>query len=225
MKRIVLALAISVVCGGSLSAQASPEAEALLSKMRETVGGAGRLAAARTLEFRGTLIPAPGQEPAPITVRVARPNLYWMRIQLPAGEILNLFDGEKAWYRTVLPGDPGVWEPMEPAEGIELRTRAWETANPDGIMDLPGRTVSVDAEGRLVMTYTEGEPRKRVLTDGLPQVEESSDGATRLEAYQEFEGIRFPTKMTTRGPLGDVITQFNEVLINPEFAPEQFVAK
>ncbi len=225
MKKILVALALAVGFCVSLNAQVTPEAEVLLGKMRETVGGAERLAAVRTLEFRGTLVPAPGQEPAPITVKVARPNLYWMRIQLPAGEILNLFDGEKAWYRTVLPGDPGVWEPMEPAEAIELRTRAWETANPDGIMDLPGRTVGVDSEGHLVTSYTEGEPRMRVLVEGLPQLEKSSDGPTQLEAYQEFEGIRFPTKMTTRGPLGNVITQFNEVLINPEFAPEQFIAK
>lgn len=221
---------LTVLCLGQLTAnplaihaqEANPEPD-LLATYAEAIGGQERLDQIESLEYRGTIIMAPGMDPAPVTVRIQRPNLYWMKIQLPAGETLSLFDGEQAWYRTILPDDPGNWEPMEPGEAAELKNRAFESARLDHAPDQPGRETGVKGN-TITITYTEGEPRIRTYEDGLLVQEKSADGVSRFSDYKSFDGIKFPTRIVTGAPLGEVVTVFDKILLNPEFPTGTFKA-
>jgi len=195
----------------------------LLATYAAAIGGEERLDKIESLEYRGTIIMAPGMDPAPLTVRIERPNRYWMKIQLPAGQTLSLFDGDKAWYRTILPDDPGTWEPMEAGEAAELKNRAFESARLDHRPDQEGRQTTVE-DDTITITYAEGKPRVRTYQDGLLVKEKSADGVSVYSDYQEFGGIQFPTRIVTEAPLGEVVTVFDTILVNPEFPEGTFQA-
>ncbi len=214
------------MAGSGLSARATDESvEALLDAFAQSVGGETALDAVERVEYRGHIIMADGLDPAPIIVRVEKPNRLWIRIVLPAGETLSLFDGERAWFRTLLPDDPGAWEPMEPAESIELRNRAYETAALSHRPELPGREVKLAAPGTLAIHYDEGEPRERIYEAGRLIQETTVEGESRFFDYREFGGIAFPTRIVTQSPFGAVTTQFDEVQVNPEFPADTFRAE
>jgi len=204
---------------------AQEEIDTLLDAWVNAIGGAEAVGKVERLEYRGTIVMAPGLPPAPIVVRLEKPDKYRMKITLPAGSTLNLFDGEQAWYRTILADDPGQWEQMEVAEGLELKNLAFESAHLDHRPEVEARDVKLVEEGKLQITYPEGRDRTRVYRDGLLVEEISAEGTSRYSEYERFDGILFPTRIVTSSPLGEVITEFTEIKVNPTFPEGTFTAE
>ncbi len=209
--------------GGTASAQTSPEAAAVIETWKDTAGGAARLDGVRSLEFKGSIQMGAGRPPAPLHLRLQKPDKYWMSIQLPAGESLILFDGRQGWYRTLLPGDPGRWEKMDRGESAELATRSWEANHPGGDAPLAGRQVAYE-QGKVIIRYKSGKDRVRTFEKGLLLTEQNSDGLTRFADYKSFDGILFATRVVTQSAIGEVVTRFNSVKVNPSFPADQFKA-
>lgn len=219
------AITLFTLLGAGLTGFAET-AEEIEARYVEALGGEERLAEIETMEIRGSTQLMAGTDPAPLVIRTEKPHHYWMSIELPAGEVIQLYDGEKAWFRTVLPDDPGEWMPMEESEAVELRNLAWEAAHLNALVPMPGRTLALAEDGQgLVVDYPSGTARKRWFNEeGLLIRETSIEGDTEFEAFTEFGGIPFATEITTPKAGGPLTTQIEEVLINPGFAPDQFVA-
>jgi len=209
----------------TLPLQAQEEIDAVLDAWVEAIGGEEAVGKVERLEYRGTIVMAPGLPPAPIVVRLEKPDKYWMKITLPAGSTLNLFDGEKAWYRTILADDPGQWEQMEVAEGRELKNMAFESAHLDHRPEVEAREVELVEEGQLQITYPEGRDRTRIYRDGFLVEEISAEGTSRYSNYKRVDGVMFPTRIVTSSPLGEVVTEFTEIEVNPTFPEGAFTAE
>lgn len=205
-------------------ASAQQNAEVLQSAATEAVGGASKVAEIRSLEFIGTIQMMPGQPPAPLVVRVQKPNLYWMSITLPEGETRTLFDGKQGWYRTLLKGDAGVWEKMGRRESADLANRAWESAHYAAVSPQPGRKASAE-NGALRLKFASGADILRKYENARLVEETTADGTSRFSDFKSFGGILFATRVSTRTPIGDVTTKFSSIKVNPSFPLGQFDAK
>lgn len=189
----------------------------------EALGGQERLGEVERVEVRGSTQMMVDSDPFPLIIRAEKPNRLWMSVSLPAGEVIRLYDGEQAWFRTILPDDPGEWFPMEPGEAAEFRNLAYETAHLNAATEMSGREVSAAADGAVLIEYPSGVSRKRWYDEaGLLIRETSADGDSEFSAFEEFDGIPFATEITTHSGGGSTATRIDEVLINPEFEPDQF---
>ncbi|HSJ06407.1 MAG TPA: hypothetical protein VK936_06885 [Longimicrobiales bacterium] len=105
----IAAVALMVAGGGdALRAQDLPEAEALIGRYQQALGGTGALDGRNTMRAKGRFsMPAAGLDAA-FESYAARPNRTAMRVEIPGfGEIRSGYTGDTGWS-------------MNPAEGPRL---------------------------------------------------------------------------------------------------------
>ncbi len=165
----------------------------------------------------------------PMTMKLKRPNKFRMEMEMQGQKMVQAYDGENGWM--IAP-----WMSSEPQDlsGAELE-QAMEQANFDGELynykdkgteaSLVGKvnvegtpmfnikltnkngTVKnyfIDAEDYLIRKV-----KARVNAQGQEvEVEQN------LSGYEEFEGVKMPTKIESKNPMGTAVIEFKEIKFN-----------
>jgi outer membrane lipoprotein-sorting protein len=83
------------MCGAAL-AQDGPSIDDLVAKNTAARGGADKIKAIQSIKVTGKMMAPNGME-LPLTISVKRPNMMRMEMNLQGKEIVQAFDGTKAW--------------------------------------------------------------------------------------------------------------------------------
>lgn len=210
-----------------------PTAEEVFKRNLAAIGEAEKMEEVKSVRIDGRYLGRPFTFPARLTIWREYPNKFHLKIQQPAGEIIEIgFDGERGWER-----QPGAG--LRKIEGMrlyELRDTSdfwgeanWENRYIDtevlGRIDFEGAKalgVHVKAlSGReKVLIFSEesglylGALTKTVHPDSGDPIEFQ----TVLKPYEEFEGVKIPMGMSQRFKGDEKATEFDyvKVTINPE---------
>ncbi|GAB4386872.1 MAG: hypothetical protein Kow0022_17090 [Phycisphaerales bacterium] len=212
---------------------ALPSAEEVFRRNAAAIGEPDKVAAVKSIRIDGRYLGRPFTFPARLTIWREYPNKFHLKIQQPAGEVIEIgFDGQRGWER-----QPGIG--LRKVEGIrlfELRDTSdfwgeanWENRYVDfkvlGRTEFEGvKAVAVHVKalsGReKVLIFSEqsglylGSLTKTVHPDSGAPVEFQ----TVLKPYEEFEGVKIPMGMTQRFKGEEKATEYDyvRVTINPE---------
>lgn len=204
-----LALAVCAVAPAPAAAQQLPQAQQLVQRYLDAVGGRDALLAPRTTRTRGTFeMPAAGIS-GELEVLAGKPNRVASKVTIPGlGEIRNGFDGQTGW----------SVDPMMGARllsGAELEA-AREQANPLAAVRDPSTYTSMTTVEQTTMggqacykvrvVWKSGrESFDCFAVDGgllvaSTNTQESPMGTTTittlLSDYRQFGSVRMPTRLT-----------------------------
>lgn len=204
-----------------------PDAEAVFERHIEAAGGRKAAEAIKSRTFRGTYRGAPFTSTARVLIHQKAPNLLYIRVQQPAGLLLETgYDGERAWQRIdgggsrILTG-PAAASQVESADILgevnykerygEMQTMA-RVPLPDGSgSGILVRVVSNTTHGEQLLIFSE--------ETGLYAARRGTDGSTTQDGrtiysqylhsdYQEHGGVLFPMKQVQLvGPDGGPFNQ------------------
>ena len=204
----------------------------------EARGGAAKLRAVESLRFTGTMeLP---EVSAPFVLELQRPNRMRTEFVVQGQTGVRAFDGQNAWERSPLPGEPP--RPMGPEEAAEARAQADVDLSP--LIDSAAKGFTVELVGRdqlpggetwkLIVRGREGPTRTLYLdarTHLMVQTIDvrSIDGkpvemVTEISDYRALGGLVFPYRIET-GPKGKPERQrlvIQKVEINPPLDAARF---
>ena len=235
MRWRALALAALTLAGSRVSAQTVDD---IVRSYLEARGGLARLRAVQSLRFSGTMEVDDVQ--APFVVELARPNHMRTEFVVQGQTGVRAFDGEHAWSRLPLPGEPA--KPMSTEEAVDARAQADVDMSP--LVDAAAKGFAIELAGKdrlpsgeawkLVVRGREGTPRSLYVdarshlvvqtidtrsVDGQPL-----DFVTEVSDYRAVSGLMFPYRIEV-GPKGKPDRQrllIQHVEINPVIEPVRF---
>jgi len=204
----------------------------------EARGGVARLRAVQSLRFTGTMEFTDFS--APFTLELARPNRMRTEFVVQGQTGVRAFDGQNAWARLPLPGEPA--RAMSPEEAADARAQADVDMSPlvdstakgftielvgrDRLPsgetwklivrghDAPPRTLHIDTRSHLVVQTIDSRS-----VDGQPV-----DFVTEISDYRSVGGLMFPHRIEV-GPKGKPERQrllIQKVEINPTLEAARF---
>lgn len=214
-------------------AQALPSAKELMDKHDAAIGGRATLDKHTSVHQTGAVsIPTAGIE-ATMDVYRAKPGLFLQKMVIgPMGEILQGFDGKTAW--AVQGGQPVVLDGA-PAEMAKYNSdffgnfhdlARYKTAETVELADFEGRKCykvkivrNIGGEGFEFFDAATGLGAGTIVSNESPmgKVETTSVFAE----YKDFEGLKFPTKITQRTPMGEITITIKTMEFD-KVAPETF---
>ena len=229
------ALVAAGLAGSSASAQTVDD---VVRGYLEARGGLARLRAVQSLRLTGTMQIDDVQ--APFVVELARPNRMRTEFVVQGQTGVRAFDGEHAWARLPLPGEPP--RPMSPEEAADARAQADVDMSP--LVDAAAKGFTIELAGRdrlpggeaweLIARAHAGSPRSLYLDVRSHLVVEtidtrSVDGqpvefVTDVSDYRPVGGLVFPHRIEV-GPRGKPERQrlvIQRVEINPLIEPGRF---
>lgn len=165
----------------------------------------------------------------PMTMKLKRPNKFRMEMEMQGQKMIQAYNGEKGWM--IAP-----WMSTEPQDlsGAELN-QAMEQANFDGELynyEEKGTEASLigkvnvegtpmynirltDKNGTIKNYFIDAEDylirkiKARVNAQGQEvEVEQN------LSEYEEIDGVKMPTKIESKNPMGTAIINFTEISFN-----------
>jgi outer membrane lipoprotein-sorting protein len=201
-------------------------------------GGAARLRAVQSVRLTGTM--EVGDVKAPFTLELARPNKMRTEFVVQGQTGVRAYDGQHAWARVPLPGEPPRL--MSPEEAADARAQADVDMSPlvdaaakgytielvgrDRLPggdtwkllvrghDIPPRTLHIDARSRLVVETIDTRS-----DEGQP-----TEFVTEISDYRSVGGLMFPHRIEV-GPRGKPERQrllIQKVEINPTLEASRF---
>jgi len=229
------ALVAAGLAGSSASAQTVDD---VVRGYLEARGGLARLRAVQSLRLTGTMQIDDVQ--APFVVELARPNRMRTEFVVQGQTGVRAFDGEHAWARLPLPGEPP--RPMSPEEAADARAQADVDMSP--LVDAAAKGFTIELAGRdrlpggeaweLIARAHAGSPRSLYLDVRSHLVVEtidtrSVDGqpvefVTEVSDYRSEGGLVFPHRIDL-GPKGSPDRQrlsIERVEINPPLDEARF---
>lgn len=206
----------------------------------EARGGAARLRAVESLRLTGTM--ELGDVKAPFALELARPNRMRTEFVVNGQTGVRAFDGQTAWEKLPLPGEPP--RAMAPEDAAEARAQADVDMSP--LVDYAAKGFTVVLEGRdrlpvgetwkLVVRGREGPPRALYLDARTHLVVQTVDTrqldgqavemVTEISDYRPFGGLGlvFPHRIEV-GPRGKPERQrlvIERVEVNPKLDAARF---
>ncbi|HEY8535090.1 MAG TPA: hypothetical protein VIL25_01530 [Vicinamibacterales bacterium] len=204
-------LALAVVLSAVGAAAQTPSADELVEKNIAAHGGREKLAGIQSLRMTGTL-KAQGQQ-MPLTITLKRPNKVRQEMTVQGMQLVQAYDGEKAWALNPMMG-PGA----QVIEGVQADTLKNQSVI-DGLLvgykergdrlEVVGpATVDGRKTWELKLTRTDGQVL-RVFLDAETYLEAqwaasvNQDGmdldiATLMSDYQPVDGLMRPRTLRTR---------------------------
>ena len=188
-----------------------PSAKQIISNYVATIGGEERIRARSSMQVQGKFqVPSQGMS-GPMTIQAAAPNLMHVEIQIEGlGKFRQGFDGKVGWTLNPLQG-PALMEGLalvDVARQADFYSELNFEKNYKSI-EMVGRTTFeglacyeirlVPREGSDSSTYFEEATGLLVgmsTTAHLPQGDFPT--TTRFEDYHDFDGIKMPTRITTK---------------------------
>jgi hypothetical protein len=204
----------------------------------EARGGAAKLRAVESLRFTGTMeLP---EVSAPFVLELKRPNRMRTEFLVQGQTGVRAFDGQNAWERLPLPGEPP--RPMGPEEAAEARAQADVDLSP--LVDSAAKGFTVELVGRdrlpggetwkLIVRGREGPARTLHLDARTHLTVQTIDArsiegkpvemVTEISDYRALGGLVFPHRIET-GPKGKPERQrlvIQKVEINPPLEAARF---
>jgi outer membrane lipoprotein-sorting protein len=173
----------------------------------------------------------------PMTMKLKRPNKFRMEMEMQGMKMVQAYDGEKGWM--IAP-----WVSQEPQDltGPEL-SQAMDQANFDGeLYNYAEKGTEATLVGKV---NVEGTPMYNIrLTDKNGTVKNYFIGAedyligkvktrvnaqgqeieveTNLSDYKEIDGVKMPTKIVSKNPMGNATITFKEINFNDEIEDSLF---
>jgi len=204
----------------------------------EARGGAAKLRAVESLRLTGTMeLP---EVSAPFVLELKRPNRMRTEFVVQGQTGVRAFDGQNAWERLPLPGEPP--RPMGPEEAAEARAQADVDLSP--LVDSAAKGFTVELVGRdrlpggetwkLMVRGREGPPRTlhldarthlMVQTVDVRSIEgKPVEMVTEISDYRPLAGLVFTHRIET-GPKGKPERQrlvIQKIEINPPLDAARF---
>jgi outer membrane lipoprotein-sorting protein len=204
----------------------------------EARGGAARLRAVQSLRFAGTM--EVGDVKAPFTLELARPNKMRTEFVVQGQTGVRAYDGQHAWARVPLPGEPPRL--MTPEEAADARAQADVDMSP--LVDAAAKGYTIELVGRdrlpggdtwkLLVRGHDGPPRTLHIDSRSHLVVETidtrseegqpTDFVTEISDYRSVGGLMFPHRIEV-GPKGKPERQrllIQKVEINPTLEASRF---
>lgn len=173
----------------------------------------------------------------PMTMKLKRPDKFRMELEMQGQKMVQAYDGEKGWM--IAP-----WMSSEPQDlsGAEL-TQAMEQANFDGeLYNYKDKGAEASLVGKV---NVEGTPMYNIkITDQNGTVKNyfidadeylirkvkakvSAQGQEveveqNLGEYKEFEGVKMPTKIESKNPMGTAVINFKDIKFNETMDESMF---
>jgi outer membrane lipoprotein-sorting protein len=170
-------------------------------------------------------------------MKLKRPNKFRMEMEMQGMKMVQAYDGEKGWM--IAP-----WVSQEPQDltGPEL-SQAMDQANFDGeLYNYAEKGTEATLVGKV---NVEGTPMYNIrLTDKNGTVKNYFIGAedyligkvktrvnaqgqeieveTNLSDYKEIDGVKMPTKIVSKNPMGNATITFKEINFNDEIEDSLF---
>ncbi len=174
----------------------------------------------------------------PMTMKLKRPNKFRMEMEMQGQKMVQAYDGENGWM--VAP-----WMSPEPQElsGAQL-SQAMDQANFDGeLYNYKEKGTEASLIGKV---NVDGTPMYNIkLTDKNGTVKnyfvDADDYLIRkikakvnaqgqeveveqnLTGYEEFDGVKMPTKIESKNPMGTAVINFKEIKFNEPMDDALFV--
>ncbi|MFW6370446.1 MAG: LolA family protein [Bacteroidota bacterium] len=165
----------------------------------------------------------------PMTMKLKRPNKFRMEMEMQGQKMVQAYDGENGWM--IAP-----WMSSEPQDlsGPEL-AQAMEQANFDGeLYNYSSKGTEASLIGKVNL---DGKPMYNIkLTDKNGAVKnyfiDTEDHLIRkvkarinaqgqeveveqnLSGYKEFDGVKMPSKIESKNPMGTAVIHFKEIEFN-----------
>lgn len=209
-------------------AQELPSAKSLMEKHDAAIGGRSALEKHTSMHQSGTLTIAAAGLEATIDIYRAKPSFFLQKLVLgPMGEILQGYDGKVAW--AMRAGQPAI---LDSAQTQQFKSNSDFFGNfHDMARYMSAETVEIaDFDGRkcykvklVRVTGGEGFEFFDVATGlgaGIIASTDTPQGKVEQTSifgdYREYGGMKFPTKITQKGAMGDVaiaikVTEFDGV--------------
>ncbi|MCC5790257.1 MAG: hypothetical protein JJT75_11525 [Opitutales bacterium] len=234
MKRLFILLSLPLLSALSLHGN-PPEADEVIAKAREFLGGDDRLAAIETLRYEGTFETREGAT-GEVTIELAKPLLQRLTVARDDRVQETVLGAYEGWVSEFLAENPRRRNVavMDAGRIRELRANTWEnlyfyknierrrgSVDNLGFHEIDGReTVGLAFNHRGGYTFTryfDPETGELVHT-------KTGEGTTlREEGEKVVDGIRFPERVVTLSD-GEVVhtVTFTNIEVNPEFPEKTF---
>ena len=230
-----VALAGLVLAASAAQAQTVDD---IVKSYLEARGGLARLRAVQSLRFTGTM--EVGEVKAPFKLELARPNKMRTEFVVQGQTGVRAFDGQHAWARVPLPGEPPRL--MSPEEAADARAQADVDMSP--LVDAAAKGYTIELVGRdrlpsgetwkLLVRGRESPPRTLHIDTRSHLVVETIDTrtdegqptefVTEISDYRSVGGLMFPHRIEV-GPKGKPERQrlqIERVEINPALEASLF---
>ena len=204
----------------------------------EARGGAAKLRAVQSLRFAGTM--EVGDVKAPFTLELARPSKMRTEFVVQGQTGVRAYDGQHAWARVPLPGEPPRL--MTPEEAADARAQADVDMSP--LVDAAAKGYTIELVGRdrlpggetwkLLVRGRDAPPRTLHIDTRSHLVVETidtrsdegqpTDFVTEISDYRSVGGLMFPHRIEV-GPKGKPDRQrllIQKVEINPTLEASRF---
>jgi outer membrane lipoprotein-sorting protein len=234
--RATAAAALVLWCGTSVAS--GQTVDDIVRSYLEARGGAARLRSVQSLRFTGTM--QIGDVKAPFTLELARPNRMRTEFVVQGQTGVRAFDGQHAWARVPLPGEPP--RPMSPEEAADARAQADVDMSP--LVDAAAKGYSIELVGRdrlpsgdtwkLLVRGRDSPPRTLHVDARSHLVVETIDTrseegqptefVTEISDYRSVGGLVYPHRIEV-GPRGKPERQrllIEKVEINPALDASRF---
>ncbi len=233
MKKLVITtLAILVIA--SMNFVQAQSLDDVLKKHFKAVGQ-DKLVAAKTYYMKAKLSQM-GMD-LPMEMKMKRPNKFRVEMEMQGQKMIQAFDGEKGWMIA-----PWISPDPQVLEGDQLK-QAMEQADFEGeLYNYKQKGSSVDFVGKVNADGKEAYKIKLTSKDGSVKnyfidaktnlifkvKAKVSAGGQEIEVdqllsdYKDFDGIKMPTKMESKTPMGNVSITVIEFKINEKFDDSVF---
>jgi hypothetical protein len=231
------AVALAALALATLDAQAQT-VDDIVRAYLEARGGAAKLRAVQSLRLAGTM--EVGDIKAPFTLELARPSKMRTEFVVQGQTGVRAYDGQHAWARVPLPGEPPRL--MTPEEAADARAQADVDMSP--LVDAAAKGFTIELVGRdrlpggetwkLLVRGRDAPPRTLHIDtrshlvvetiDTRSDEGQSTDFVTEISDYRSVGGLMFPHRIEV-GPKGKPDRQrllIQKVEINPTLEPSRF---
>ena len=228
MKRFrnaALLLAAALLTAGALvpAVAAAMDADELIAKHIEAIGGAAKLKAVQTQQATGKFM-TQGME-IPFTMSHKRPNLLRIEAQVMGMTMIQCYDGEKGWSINPMTGSPDA-QPMGEMEEKSFKLQAdmdgllmdWKAKGytvaylgTDDVEGTPAHKLSLDTGEGMVFEYWFDPEYFLVLKQNSKVTHEGSEfeSQTYMSDYQDVDGFMVPFAVENR--MGDQV--MNQIML------------
>ncbi len=228
MKRVrhaVLLFAVALLAGAALlpSAVLAMDADELIAKHLEAVGGVAKLKAVQSQQATGKFM-TQGME-IPFTMVHKRPNQLRIEAQVMGMTIVQCYDGEKGWSVNPMTGSPDP-QPMGEVEEKSFKLQAdldgqlldWaakgytvEYLGTDEVEGTPVYKLRLDTGDGMVFDYLFDQEYFLVLQQNSKVTHEGNEFETQtyMSDYQEIDGFMVPFAIESR--MGDQV--LNQIML------------
>lgn len=232
VRHLVLFASLVTLASGPLGAQSVDQ---VIAKARAYLGSESALNAVKTIHFTGTLdVDANTHLPADIIFQ----KDFQQRFTVTSPKVIETtaLDGYDAWKKRSNPANAAQWQVtlLDANQVKQLRANTWENLNFFLGIDKVGGTVELGGDAtvdgiacvKVSFIHSANNVFRRYFdkaTGRLIKTETESSGDIREEGELVVNGVRFPKKVISKSPGGQVTTiTFDKVVLNENIPASEF---